>query len=235
MISDLSSFIEFMAAVYVSMILDTQITRNFWTPNIQRAITDVVISLKDPQKQELFSEIISRTQEGIKLSSQKKGTYMVISCVFLLIYCGFETSMSDELLIWLIPNIGILLFGKWFLRKWKYIVFIHIFLASLFMFAAFNIFPAYLSDFVIPSIYLSGVIVIFLLCPILWHLFYNWIYSSVYVGYLRDVSKKGRGGNHNQGNNTLEAFLEEVKPSVFRLSVSLCKHKYRQLNEWLKR
>lgn len=116
-------------------------------------------------------------------------------CVLLLIFIGFEEENSQELYEPLVYgclcSFIILGLQKIIFKKWKYVVFSMILLIVIY-FISFSCLPfGYDSQFYgLVFDYLIDhkkiLIIILVLFPILHQLTINWLYSSVYRGYLKD-------------------------------------------------
>lgn len=202
MISQFSSLIEFIVAVYVTMSLDYTICNQFWTPDylkdIKRALEGVSSINKD------FCESIISTiadiSERIKNNSRKKGGFMLGFCIMLLIYIGFENEHVSKVcgrslsLICILVLVITTCFQKYIFKKWKHVVFLLIFLCSSFVILSYNStkLEALLScettitegSFIISNLP-TLLLVLSLLIPILHQLFTNWIYSRVYKEYYK--------------------------------------------------
>ncbi len=197
MIANFSSFIEFLAAIYVTMCLDNQICRNFWTPDYFDSMRTILKGYNFEGSSNLFQKLqdgINDIYGRISNLSQKKGGFMLGFCVWLLILIGLEGNIKDEL--WgYIPFLFscfyvfvIVLFSKFILCKWKFVILA--LLGLLVTFVLSYIYAVQLFQWV-SSLNLNlldykyFIFIIILLLPILHQLWVNWLYSSVYKGYLK--------------------------------------------------
>ena len=100
MIAQLSSFVEFFSAVYVTMSLDNTFCKDFWTPDYNKDIERIFN--KYPFKDSLiYKNLLDSTVSiavRVQNSSRKKGGFMLAFCIFLLIYIGLENpQIADSL------------------------------------------------------------------------------------------------------------------------------------------
>ena len=201
MIANFSSFIEFLAAIYVTMCLDNQICRNFWTPDYFESMKTILEGYDFEGSSNLFQKLqdeINNIYGRISNLSQKKGGFMLGFCVWLLILIGLEENIKNELwgyipfLLSCFYVFVIVFFSKFILYKWKFVV-----LTLLGLFATFVISYIYANQIYLWTSSLTSILlelkyfvfIIVLLLPILHQLWVNWIYSSVYKGYLKKQVK----------------------------------------------
>lgn len=197
MIANFSSFIEFLAAIYVTMCLDNQICRNFWTPDYFDSMKTILEGYDFEGSSNLFQKLqdgINNIYGRISNLSQKKGSFMLGFCVWLLILIGLEENIKNELwgyvpfLLSCLYVLVIIVFSKFILYKWKFVIFALLGLLAIFLLSyiyANQIFQW--TNALAPNLlelkYFFFIIV--LLLPILHQLWVNWIYSGVYKGYLK--------------------------------------------------
>lgn len=191
MISNYSSLIEFLAAVYVTMGLDNTICSKFWTPNYYVEIAEEFKKYQFPNSElffEKFRKKIEAIYRDISLQSRKKGCYMLAICVLLLIACGFEerySNLSETPLFGSILLSCIFMFAnKYVFKKWKYLL-VCIMLTILAY--CFLMDKTWISEFSFIAKNHVGdwMFVLFILGPILHQLYINWLYSSVYKGFMK--------------------------------------------------
>lgn len=201
MIANFSSFIEFLAAIYVTMCLDNQICRNFWTPDYFESMKTILEGYDFEGSSKLFNRLqeeINNIYGRVSNLSQKKGGFMLGFCVCLLIFIGWETDISQEaeyyvpFVVSCLYAFAIIICQKLLLHKWKFVS-----LALIGLFAVYWVSYIY-ADQMLQTMYplihflleFRNVLFIFvLLLPILHQVWVNWIYSSVYKGYLRKQVK----------------------------------------------
>lgn len=208
MISQFSSLIEFLAAIYVSMSLDNDFCKRFWTPNFFKEI-DNVFSNFQIENELVYDKIegsIKDKSENIQNSSLKRGGFMLGFCVFLLIYIGFEdgTKCSDpyyNLPISIICLAVIFITSflyKYVFKNWRFVVYLLTFIIVGFFFLKYHLPQSigtlqgyselqinFLSIIQNSMPYLEiGMFIFCALFPILHQVLTNWVYSRAYKEYL---------------------------------------------------
>lgn len=195
MINQFSSLIEFLAAVYVTMCLDNSFCQSFWTPNYYTDIDDTLRLHHIEENDDFyrfFSQKVKSIYTNITLASRKRGFYMLWICVFLLVLCGFD--LDEDYQLALIPTFFIAtviyLCNDWFFKKWKNIIFLVSVLFFCFLFfSQSDLFSLHLNLYLRTNVYLkdytSCLLLFLILFPVLHQLFLNWLYSSVFKGYIK--------------------------------------------------
>lgn len=190
-----------LAAIYVTMCLDNQICRNFWTPDYFESMKTILEGYDFEGSSNLFNKLqeeINNIYGRVSNLSQKKGGFMLGFCVWLLILIGWEDEIKEELwgyipfLLSCFYVFVIVFFPKSFLYKWKFVVLTLLGLFATFVISYIYANQIYLWPSPLTSILLDlkyFVFIIVLLLPILHQLWVNWIYSSVYKGYLKEPVK----------------------------------------------
>lgn len=201
MISNFSSLVEFMAAVYITMCVDNELCNKFWTKKltleIEEEINKYSFAKNQPFYRSLQNKIFSK-QSRIILFSRKKGAYMLSLSLMSLCLFGFESDMYNKTLLYrqsltvvLILSMLIFLLYRLLFCKWKFV-----FLSSLFVMGTFLYLieetPDWLKiSFLVTTLKCNQ----FLFCglifiPAVYQLLENWIFSNIYKGYLKDAIKK---------------------------------------------
>lgn len=200
MFGNFSSFIEFLAAVYVSMTLNNDICRRFWTPNYTSKFREALNSYNFEGSSKFFDGIVEDVDnhhKHIEDLSQKKGAIMLVLCIVALIIIGFEESLDINGLavgfyISSFLSIITLTFSNFFLKKWRWVV-CSISGILLFSFLGYS-FSTELISYTQHLKFLFEirriVLVIFLLIPIIYQLFINWLHSSIYNRHLNAIFSK---------------------------------------------
>lgn len=190
MISNLSSFIEFFAAVYVTMCISNDIFLRFWTAAHYTRIEEILKEQDFPGGPILYQQLFEKIKEfsnNVNNISIKRGAFMLSFCILLLIYIGFETKASSAaLLLCILPTIVVLCFHRVILKKWKFVILsisivVGVFILTLYKYEDWvGIHPT----IDILEYYERHIIVLVILLPIIHQLIINWLFSSVYRGYL---------------------------------------------------
>lgn len=202
MVSDYSSYLEFVGAIYFTMCLDEILTRKLWSPLNLREQSRALDGL-GLDKDEDFKQAVKEANEkkGIKLQCElsKKSTIGLFVVAGLLLFCGYESNLSNiespllgELqtamaYISVIFLLSMFLF-QWFLfSKWKYVV-----LYIVLLFVAFywiynkNLYFEYvcMNDWACSHVGIIACTAVTI--PILWQIFITWIHRNVFYGYIKN-------------------------------------------------
>ena len=201
MISNFSSLVEFMAAVYITMCVDNELCNKFWTKKltleIEEEINKYSFAKNQPFYRSLQSEIFNK-QSRIILFSRKKGAYMLsLSLMFLCLF-GFESGLDNKTLLYrqsltvvLILSILIFLFYRLLFCKWKYVFFSSLFVIGTFLYLI-NETPDWLNISFLANVlkYNQFIFCALIVVPAVYQLLENWLFSNIYKGYLKEAIKK---------------------------------------------
>lgn len=136
MIASFSSLIEFFAAVYVTMAINSDICENFWTPQYYKEMDSLLRTYKFSTSSVSNSELINSvksTYEKIQGYAKRKGAIMLFFCILTLVYIGFENDTTNyelalnhykPLFYSQIIIATIICLSNWFLRSWRWVVFL---------------------------------------------------------------------------------------------------------------
>ena len=196
MISQFGSFIEFMAAIYVTMNIDNLIAKRFWTHDFKSMLGDLFIRWRVPYVSNASSKKYRDINDIQKLEeclSRRRGTFMLSFCVFLLIYIGFEPTTY----LMTIRQVATTYFSLCVSFVYVFVVFFcnRFFLSRLWSLLlsimgiplVYFIADIYRYDILFESCSLSflqlfypadSYLVITLLTPIVWQLLRSWLYSQ---------------------------------------------------------
>lgn len=201
MISALSTYIQFLSAIYVTICLDNMIGRRFWSPNYYELVTGELSIFKrsiSTPKQTQLEKKIKEKAEQLDDRSRKRGSLMLFYCVLLMFYNSFEpdyyTSLpvGADLLPYYLP-FGILLvtslilpffYGSLF-KRWRWLL-LTIFVQAV-VFVACLIFRSSLQlpDWLCFLAYTKWAVAVLLPVPIAYQLYINWLYSTAYLCHLK--------------------------------------------------
>ena len=197
MIGDLNSFIQYLAALYFTICIDGAFFRRFWSPDYYNLVKDIIGQYKFQQSQTLkdkLNDAIKKHANKIEDRSVKRGVFMLLFCLFFLVYNVFEldyNSTVDKTNEWLSLYastayvITIMLMSGFSMKKWRWLV-IHsvIFVTIYVIIRHFNIVGEYnIHHFGWVAWFKIFLVIIFLL-PIIYQLYINWLYSQAYVQHL---------------------------------------------------
>lgn len=226
MIASLSAYIQFLAAIYVTICIDNLICRRFWSPDYYYLVTQKLGvfegTLSTSKRNRLESKI--REKEHILDSrSRKRGAIMLTFCLLLLWYIGFEKPLTPTTQI--ARNIPIaslsiltfiaLLLCRWLSRRWRYTL-----TACLLVSIIFALLILYVSNLEIHDVrfswllYTRRAITILILFPIFYQLYVNWLYSKAYIIYLnRNISEEHK--RYLNSKKGLEENNEKIVDSTY--------------------
>ena len=202
MVADYSSYLEFIGAVYFTMSLSDYLTTKIWSPQdakkINRSLDGLGMKDDDDFKQAVLD---ANKKKGEKLQAElsKKSLIGIFVVAFLLLFVGFEPSLSGNenqeasslLQLELVYTCAYFLLSlftlQWIIfNKWKYVilyilsnlVFFFVIRWKTFVFNQYEI-ESYLTDNV------GMVVCITITIPILWQIFITWLHKSVFYGYVK--------------------------------------------------
>ena len=201
MIADFSSFIELVAAIYLTISLDDLLLRRFWTPDyakkLEREFDGIVIPqiAKRPTLQRA-KELSSKEDAR----SRKRGALMFSLTVILLVAIGFEPTLGIKECFQAIAYCTVLIMvvilytlDELFLRSWWAVIIsvgllLLLFIVFLFWLPCYAFYELWSSGAINRAVfYVKPLMVFVLLSPILWQILRNWIYSRYYLPYIVDL------------------------------------------------
>lgn len=201
MISNYSSLIEFVSAIYLTMAVEYRFFMDIWSPQNDTSI-DLLLKEKESVTENdsyicIIRDSANDMHSRIASLTNRKGGFMLSVCVLLLVFMGYETTYQSETIMLqrlqascLIPILEafvIMLFSNYILRKWKCVVFST--LLSFFSFMSTFMFADYIWNlyFIQWGLrYFVELILLLVFTPIIHHLLVNWLYHGVYQGYMKD-------------------------------------------------
>ena len=222
MISHLSSFIQLLAAVYLTMCFDDTFFEGFWSRKYDNPKLSELFGTSSVSKlvQARFYASIERTKKSEKKRMKMRGTYFFILTVFLLIVMGFEKGIAAytgvinlsysyigfALLLYVLYAADKFIINHWF---WLYVyVFL---LITGFCLAVFLIHAQPVTeDFAFKmKVTAKVMIVLALIVPVIWQLFTNWVYANVYHVYAisvlsKEYEKYNKAVNYNSDVDSID-------------------------------
>lgn len=181
------------------MSINSDIFQNFWSPNYLKEFKKTFNEINFEGSSRLCSQIadnFNKKHEIIEDQSRKRGLFMLLFCIVALIVIGFETDLdSKKLAVAFYVSASlillVLLTSKWLICKWKGVV------ISVVLITIISILGYTYADLLFPyaenlrKIYevRRFILVVILLSPIIFQLIKNWLYSSVFSGYLKSQIK----------------------------------------------
>lgn len=197
----MDTFIQLFAAFYVTLSVENQIFRQFWTPKYYKTIENLIPKYgfrHSTRLQQQFTKKIQELSRDLETESRKKGTCMLLACIVLLVYSIFlpdstiiPVSLSLSLTVYSILVLTGIVFSHHWFKRWRYVV-IHGTLSLLIAIVVGCIYRkwSYLIDDTLEShnVLLENIMKIsilsVLILPIIWQLFINWLYSEVFQKHL---------------------------------------------------
>lgn len=194
---EIDTFVQLFAAFYVTLSVENQIFRQFWTPAYYKTIVNLIPKYGfrySTRFQQQFTKSIQELSRDLEAESRKKGTIMLLVCIVLLGYSVFFSSAktpvshSLSLITYAILALAGIVFSHYLLKRWRCVVIYG--LISLFIAIAIGyIYEKWIYWIWTPQkesiVNVSKTCVISaLILPIIWQLFINWLYSDVYQRHL---------------------------------------------------
>lgn len=207
MISDLSTFIQYFAALYFTICIDTIVTRRFWSPNYYQQVTTTIGSYKFKQSTNIKKKIddkVKQKADSLRDQATKRGVFMLLVCVAVMLFAGFEECFNNSIGYAAYTYVILLycvftIFSRTLLRRWFWTILL--FIVPIILFYTCNsvlttIFPEHLSlethlpGWVLIGNYAKALTCLLLIVPILHQLFINWLYSNAYLRHIHCELKK---------------------------------------------
>ena len=195
---NLSSFIQFIGALYLSIAIDSTLFKRFWNPDFFAMMSSNIKHYTDDKGVKISTELSNKLtgtakdiSNEIDTSSRMQGCMMLVYSVALLVAFGFKNNFvgnqiniaSLSLFVFIVFGFISFFLSRIILKNWG-CVFIYSALVLLLPFLVFIPKVALVLTVInIPVVGLKIILIVFLLLPIVWRIFYNWLYSSVYSKY----------------------------------------------------
>lgn len=197
MIGDLNTFIQYLAALYFTICIDGAFFRRFWSPDYYNLVKEIIGQYKFQQSQTLkdkLDDAIKEHAKKIEDHSVKRGVFMLLFCIFFLVYNAFELDCNSSVDItneWLSLYastayvIAIMLMSGFSMKKWRWIVTHSVMFVTIYVITSnFNIVDEHNIHYFRWVAWLKIFLVVILLSPIVYQLYINWLYSQAYVQHL---------------------------------------------------
>ena len=193
----LSSYIQFIAAVYLTMSIDQLFGRYFWSVYHYKSINGLLQRAKVPSvNQKEILVVAKSTEEKEVKQSRKRGTYWLLICLLLLIYVGFETPMilfADIYSFYVVMPIAFFIYtlGKYILNQWKKVyaavgglVILFFILKWIFIQHVSSYTSLHVESTSLELVYFKWAIIVAISLPIIVQMLRNWLYSHLYLKYV---------------------------------------------------
>lgn len=199
MLSNYSSFLELSAGVYASICFD-DVLKNIWSSQYNRKIQQIFEKITVYSYTNLSEELQVQNKEwvsSLKRPMIKRAVLMLLVISFSLLFAGAEEELqkTDGLLSQIRTSLVLvgffILIGcfmvleKWVFRNWRNFI-----LAFIGIFLIGSVFTSIIISKHIEcpfcDKYFTPLFISFISIPAAWQIFVSWIYSSLYIGYVRD-------------------------------------------------
>ena len=200
--NDLNTITQLFAAIYVTLAVDIQFFQRFWSQTYYRTVTKIVAKYNFSKSTKLQKELLSDIKQQAttwETSSRKRGILMFCYCLIVLIYATFETPTDSDgipeyiqVILFSFFTFIAALFSHKLLSSWLSSLIIGGLLLCLLLISYQETFIKHFPNALnIANIELTKIIIICTLgTPILWQLFSNWLYSTIYTKYLVKLLNK---------------------------------------------
>lgn len=227
MLSNYSSFLEISAGIYASICFD-DVLNNIWSSQYYKRLNPIFKSISINSYANLSEKLIDENQEWVltlKKPMIKRATLMFIIIFLSSIYIGFEdeiqrnhelisqlrTALVTIVLLILFFVYGVLhriVFSKW--KNFLLSIITLIFLSII----TFWLISKYDLQCNVCNKYFSPIFILFILIPLITQLISSWVYSSLYIGYVRDEIYT-RLDEYNDAVKMLEQKNKELMPKEY--------------------
>lgn len=198
MISDFSSFVEFFAAIYVTMAVNNDFCSNFWTPKYYEEMKSLLNVYKFNGSSSIHDKLLAQIKEKYNIvqnNAHHRGFILLVLCVFYLIFMGFENEKNSLDVAHYVPImyctlfVGIILtISNFVFKNWRYVIlFVILCVATYITLKVLNsdaISQHPISLFLYE--YKRHIMIGIIIFPIVYQIYVYWLYSSIYKGYLKE-------------------------------------------------
>lgn len=199
--NNLDTITQLFAAIYVTLAVDIQFFQRFWSQTYYRTVTKIIAKYNFNKSSKLQQELlldIKQQATSWETSSRKRGILMFCFCLIVLIYAIFETRTNDDtyeyirVTLFSFSTLIITFFCHKLLSSWIGLLIIGGFLLCTLLIPYQGILIKYFPNVqnIINAEFAKIIIICTLGIPILWQLFSNWLYSTVYTKYIVKLLNK---------------------------------------------
>lgn len=197
MISNFSSFVEFFAAIYVTMAVNNDFCSNFWTPKYYKEMDSLLKEYDFSGSsfiQDHLMDEIKHKYEIVQNRAHYRGFIVLILCIYYLIFMGFENDSNSISIQHYVPILSCtllvtitLICSKYILRNWRWTIGCVLVYASIYITLKIVQLSFFESNEICIFIFNNKCILLvaIILLPIIHQLYIYWIFSSIYKGYLK--------------------------------------------------
>ena len=193
MISNFSSFVEFFAAIYVTMAVNNDFCSNFWTPKYYKEMDSLLKEYNFSGSSSIHDSLMDKIKhkyENVQNRAHYRGFIVLMLCIFYLIFMGYEDETNRMSVGHYVPILSntilvgfTLIFSRQILRNWRRTIF-YVLVYMFFKCVHLDVLETHVIAIAIFK-YKSLLLIAIILLPIIHQLYIYWLYSSVYKGYLK--------------------------------------------------
>lgn len=197
MISNFSSFVEFFAAIYVTMAVNNDFCSNFWTPKYYEEMESLLKVYNFNGSSYIHDKLLAQIKEKynvVQSNAHHRGFILLVLCVFYLIFMGFESEDNSLVVAHYVPIIYCTLFvgiilsvSNVVLKNWRRVILLVLLCIAFYVFLkilncdTISNHPITLFLYEYKKHIMIGIVLI----PIVYQIYVYWLYSSIYKGYLK--------------------------------------------------
>ena len=235
--SGFNSLVQLFAAVYLTMSFDSQFLRQFWAQDYKKKINDEFNSIEMPEPaKEVSKNYAISTAQYEERRMRKRGTFMFVLMVFLLIVIGFEqgivsyTGYRGLLFCYLFFSIvmGLLnCFDEDIMKRWlwEYIILfalILLFCTAIITLPFFNCYESVKNEFSFGfKVAVKVLLILTIIAPATVQLFRNWLYGKYYLPQVKsDILEIVNYFNTKCGPGEFKIDPNDIDKYISRVSVS---------------
>lgn len=236
MLSNYSSYIELLAAVYTSMYIGDFFS-DFWTPNYFEKLKTALENNRPTNQKPSIDDLIEKNKSWVQKMKdriKRRAVLMFFTTTFLLLIVGIEASYIENsivigklynsiVLVLLVEfSVYMLFLRKWIFSKWKYTI-LSIFSLLVIGILAYFIEIPFLSYINPYHRWIVPFVLSLITIPIIWQLFVSWLFSSAYSGYIRSKLLK-EWDMYDAAKKAIEEGRREFLPRVYEEALlgSIC-------------
>ncbi len=181
--SNLSSTLQFVGALYVTIVFDSILFRRFWAPNYYTILQKHIKSYNLPVTKELNDWMTNHIKEKNHIfqeNSRKRGAIFLTATLIMLISIGIidnlDCVLTSPFMVLLIASYLILFIMPKYLHRWVWLIF------ALFVESILYIITLKLQPVVLPIeeyiLIIRTAIIIFIIIPIFYQIIRSWSFST---------------------------------------------------------
>ena len=198
MISNFSSFVEFFAAIYVTMAVNNDFCSNFWTPKYYEEMKSLLNVYNFNGSSSIHDKLLAQIKEKYNIvqnNAHHRGFILLVLCVFYLIFMGFENEKNSLDVAHYVPImyctffVGIILpLSNFVFKYWRCVILFVILCVAMYITLkvlnsdTISQYPISLFLYEYKRHIMIGIIIL----PIVYQIYVYWLYSSIYKGYLKE-------------------------------------------------